>query len=94
MSLDDTLSEIALFKKETTYYVLILHYNYSRNVCGVLLSRKVFDCEKCTCTLGKPSKKKVWIFPTPGGGQPQIHTFKEVWIFRGWGSWVKFPHFF
>ena len=51
MSLDDTLSEIALFKKETTYYVLILHYNYSRNVCGVLLSRKVFDCEKCICTL-------------------------------------------
>ena len=51
MSLDDTITHIALIKKETTYYVLILHYKYSTNVCGVLLSRKVFDCEKCICTL-------------------------------------------
>ena len=32
-------------------------------------------------------KKKVWIFSTLGrGGQPQIHTFLKVWIFKGgWG---------
>ena len=39
--------------------------------------------------LGKPSKKKkiksVDFFHT-GGGQFQIHTFKKVWIFRGWGG--------
>ena len=33
------------------------------------------------------NKKKVWIFSTlGGGGQPQIHTFIKVWIFKGgWG---------
>ena len=39
--------------------------------------------------------KKCGFFPHYGEGHPQIHTFKKVWIFRGWGgSWVHFPPFF
>ena len=43
--------------------------------------------------LGKPSKKKIksvdFFHTGAGGGQPQIHTFLKVWIFKGgWGSWV------
>ena len=40
--------------------------------------------------LGKPSKRKIksvdFFHTGAGGGQPQIHTFLKVWIFRGWGG--------
>ena len=65
-----------------------------RYFCNTFLQREnvvryvwseFFSSHKWVIFLGKPSKKKVDFF----------HTFKKVWIFRGWGgSWVQFPHFF
>ena len=56
-----------------------------------LLKKNKIESHAFRHDLGKPSKKNkiksVDFFHTgAGGGQPQIHTFLKVWIFKGgWG---------